>query len=512
MILERSKNAKRNSIWGMISNIISTLLPFIVRTVLIKELGVEYLGLSSLFSSILMVINITELGFGTAIVYSMYKPLSEDDTPLLCALLSYYKKIYRIIGIVILILGICLLPFLKYFISGTIPQNMNISYLYLLYLLNTVLSYWLYAYKNSILSIYQRIDIKSKIMIILSLFLYVGQIIIIKKTHNYYCYVTMLLGYTVLNNIIPAIVVYIKYPQYKCKGNISKEFKKDTRTRVFGLMITKLSTVSRNAFDSIIVSAFLGLTVVGIYNNYYYVISSVTAIMLVFTSAISAGIGNSVATDTPQKNLRDMNIINFLYMWIAGWCTACLVSLYQPFMQLWVGKQLMFSNSVMWMFSLYFLLMKVCDIQAQYFDATGLWWHRRWYSIIEAIANIILNFILGYFFGVSGIIMATILTIFFIHFLGASKIIFNHYFKKKYTIYIFQQIIYIAVSFIVALATSFICNFIKIGSTNSSMLFELLIKGFICIIIPNFLFMLIYCKMPIFKQATNWIKDRISII
>lgn len=509
MILERSKNAKRNSLWGIVSNIISILLPFTVRTVLIKELGMNYLGLNSLFSSILMVLNITELGFGTAIVYSMYKPLADDDNQSLCALLNYYKKIYRIIGIIILIVGIGLLPFLKYFINGSVPKNVNIFYLYLLYLLNTVLSYWLYAYKNSILSIYQRIDIKSKITIILSLFLYIGQIIVIKKTHNYYCYVAMLLVYTVLNNVIPAIIVCRKYPQYKCQGNISKELKKDIRTSVFGLMITKLSAVSRNAFDSIIVSAFLGLTAVGIYNNYYYVISSLTAIMLVLTSAISAGIGNSVAADSPQKNLKDMNIINFWYMWIAGWCTACLASLYQPFMQLWVGDQLMFSNSVMWMFSLYFLLMKVGDIQAQYFDATGLWWHRRWYSIIEAIANIFLNCILGYFFGVSGIIMATILTIFFINFLGSSKIIFNYYFKKKYTIYIFQQMIYIAVSFIIALVTSSLCNFIKLGSTNSSMLLELLIKSIICIVIPNFLFMLVYCKMPIFKQAAIWIKDRI---
>ena len=193
MRLERSKNAKRNSFWGLMSSLLSILLPFLVRTILIKELGAEYLGLSGLLTSILTVLNITELGFGTAIVYTMYKPLAEDNVELLCALLNYYRGIYKKIGLLIFAVGLGILPFLDKLISGTIPEDVNIYALYTIYLLNTCLSYWLFAYKGSILVIYQRNDIKSKIGILTTILLRIGQATIVILTHNYYCYVGVLI-------------------------------------------------------------------------------------------------------------------------------------------------------------------------------------------------------------------------------------------------------------------------------------------------------------------------------
>lgn len=135
--------------------------------------------------------------------------------------------------------------------------------------------------------------------------------------------------------------------------------RKDIKTRVTGLMISKISSVSRNAFDSIIVSAFLGLTMVGIYNNYFYIIDSVSGILMILTTAIAAGVGNSIAEDTPPKNLEDMRIINFWYMWTATWFMSCLVGWFQPFMRLWVGEKLMFSDRIMVAFALYFLFRKL---------------------------------------------------------------------------------------------------------------------------------------------------------
>lgn len=510
MKLERSKNAKRNGFWGIISNIVAILLPFAVRTVLIRELGAEYLGLSSLFSSVLSVLNITELGFGTAIVYSMYKPLAEDDTETICSLLNYYKTIYHTVGTVIFVIGIGILPFLKYFISGEIPPDINIYLLYIMYLTNTVLSYWLFAYKSSILTIYQRNDIKSKIFIILSAIMYLGQILILLTIHNYYLYAMTLIAYTAANNIIPAIIIKINYPQYICKGNITIEQRRDIRIRVSGLMITKIALITRNAFDSIIVSAFLGLEIVAIYNNYYYVINALTSVMLVATTSISAGVGNSVAMDSPKKNLRDMEILNFWYMWIAGWFTVCLACLYQPFMKLWVGTNLMFSDGVMLLFAFYFLLLKVGDIQAQYFDAAGLWWYRRWYSIIEAMANIILNFILGYFWGVAGIVLATILTIFLINFCGSSRIIFKRYFTFGFGDYMISQMKHILVTIIVYIITVEICDLLSVESNAVGLWQDFVMKMGICGIVPNLLFLGFYFKSGIFGDAFSWIKARIE--
>lgn len=509
MKLERSKNAKRNGFWGIISNVVAILLPFAVRTILIKELGADYLGLSSLLSSVLSVLNITELGFGTAIVYSMYKPLAEDDTETICKLLNYYKRIYHTIGTVMLVIGIGILPFLKYFIRGDVPQDINIYLLYMMYLFNAVLSYWLFAYKTSILIIYQRMDIKSKIFIALSVLMYVGQILFLLVTHSYYLYVLTFVIYTICDNIIPAIVIKINYPQYVCKGSITIEQRKDIRTRVTGLMITKIANVTRNAFDSIIVSAFFGLETVAIYNNYYYAINALTRVMQVATTSISAGVGNSVATEPPKKNLSDMKIINFWYMWIAGWFTVCLACLYQPFMRLWVGEKLMFSDGIMLLFAFYFLLLRVGDIQAQYFDAVGLWWHQRWFSVLEAIANIILNFIFGYIFGVGGVVLATILTIFLIHFCGSSKIIFEKYFEIGFRDYMASQVKHILITIIIYVITRKTCELIFIEKIAGGLWLDFIIKVGICAIVPNLLFLVFYFRSSILEDALLWIKARL---
>lgn len=511
MILERSKNTKRNSFWGILNNIVTIIFPFAVRTVMIKELGTDYLGLNSLFTSILMVLNITESGFGSVMEYSMYKPLAEDNTDLICSLLKFYKKIYRIIGLFIFCSGCCLIPFLNYFIHGDIPSDINIYILYLLYLGNTAMSYWLFVYKNSILIIYQRNDIKSKIMIVLDILMYCSQIFILIFTHNYYMYVLILLLFTVCNNIVPAIYIKKTYPQYVCKGKISSAHKKNIKTNVSGLIITRLASITRNSFDSIIISAFLGLTAVAVYNNYYYIMNAVARMLIVLTTAISAGVGNSIATDTPEKNLEDMKIINFWYMWIAGWFTICLGCLYQPFMQIWVGKSFMLSDSIMWMFAIYFLFSRIGDIQGQYFDAAGLWWHRRWYSLGEALSNIVLNLILGYYFGIAGIIMATILSIFFINFLGSSKIIFKHYYKHGFKTYLREQIFYICITIGVSFITSKICNAVTLADTTVGLCATLFVRAVICIIIPNILFLLVYRKTSLYKKAYPWLKCRMKI-
>lgn len=159
----RTQNSLRNIGFGMINRIVSILFPFIVRTIFIKTLGEEYLGLNSLFSSILQVLNLADLGFASAIVASMYKPIAEEDIEKVSALMALYKKLYKIIGLGILAIGIVMTPFIGYLINGTPPENINIYILWILYLTNTVVSYLFYAYKVSLINAHQRNDITEKI-------------------------------------------------------------------------------------------------------------------------------------------------------------------------------------------------------------------------------------------------------------------------------------------------------------------------------------------------------------
>lgn len=341
MKIARTKNATRNMWMGMINKVVVLVLPFFVRTAFIYSLGSEYLGLNSLFSSILTVLNITELGFSSAVVFSMYEPIAKDDDDRICALLNYYRKIYRIIGTIILAGGIIIMPFLPHLINGECPDELNIYILFFIYLLNTALSYLLFAYKKSILEAFQRNDYISLNDTITTGLTNVVQLIILlawNSIYAYYAYIVTMLAFTVINNILNSRVVAKKYPKYKCLGEIDGKDKAKIKKQVSGLMVSRICQMTRNSFDSIFVSAFIGLTMTTIYNNYYYIVNAVVGLMNVITAAMLAGIGNSLATDTQQKNYQDFTVLNFIYVWISGWAAVTMLCLYQDFMILWVGE------------------------------------------------------------------------------------------------------------------------------------------------------------------------------
>ena len=216
MKLERTKNAKRNIIFGVFLNVYQILVPFLMRTAMIYLLGMEYLGLNNLFTSILQVLNLAELGIGSAMVYSMYEPIINDDVKTIRALLNMYRRYYHVIGMVVLIAGLVLLPFLPFLIKmDTVPEDINVYLLYLLYLGTTVLSYLLFSYKSSLLTAHQRTDVISKITLITNTVQYVIQFAVLILFQNYYYYVIAILVTQVLTNLMIAWIVKKMYPSYR---------------------------------------------------------------------------------------------------------------------------------------------------------------------------------------------------------------------------------------------------------------------------------------------------------
>lgn len=505
MKLERSKNAVRNAYFGVINKLITTILPFAVRTVFIQKLGAEYLGLNSLFGSILTVLNLTELGFSSAIVFCMYKPIADDDDDTICALLLFYKKIYISIGFIITAIGLMVIPFLPVLVKGSYPSDINIGIVYLAYLFNTVISYFLFAYLGSLITAFQREDVNSKINTVISLVMYASQIIILYTFHNYYAYIAIMPVFAIINNLRTAIIAKRMFPQYKPCGKISNDLRKDIKEKVSGLFVQKICAVSRNAFDSIFVSMFLGLTETAMYNNYYFLMNSVTALMVVLTNSITAGAGNSVAMESPEKNYSDMENLDFWYMWLSGWCTCCLLCLFQPFMKLWVGERLMLPITSVVLFSSYFYALKLGDIRYIYTNAAGLWWVNRYRAILEAILNLLLNYFLGKYFGINGIIFATLITILLINFIYGGQIIFTHYFTNISFLQYFKY------HFQFGVVTAVVCG-ITYGATSflpySTGFF--IVRVVICIALPNAIYFLLYRKMRIYQKAQPWLLNKLS--
>ena len=375
MRIERTKNASRNMVFGAIQKIYTLAIPFLMRTLMIYFMGVEYLGLNSLFTSILQVLNLTELGVGSAMVYSMYKPIVDDDKEKICQLMRLYRTYYRIIGLIIAVVGCVLIPFIPNLISedslNSLPPEINVYILYVLNLAATVLTYWLFAYKNCLLNAHQRNDVISKISIITTTVQYGLQILAI-IFGDYYIYVIVMLATQALTNVITAAITSKMYPMYKPVGKLPKQDVKDINHKIRDLITSKIGNVIINSADTLVISAFLGLTMLAIYQNYFYILSSIIGIVSIISGACTAGIANSIIVETKEKNFNDLKKFTYIMAWIVGFCTCCLLCLYQPFMQIWVADNLMLEFLAVIFFCIYSYVQEFSSLFNVYKDAAAI--------------------------------------------------------------------------------------------------------------------------------------------
>lgn len=498
MRLSRTKNTLRNMVFGYLNSIINIILPFASRTVILYVMGTQYLGLSSLFSSILKFLSLTELGVGAAMVYSMYKPIAENDNATIAALLNLYRKLYRLIGTVILVIGLSLMPFLKTLVPEKLPSDINLYWLYFIYLMNAVLSYWLFAYKNALLQAYQRNDINSKIAAIITPLSYAFMLGSLFLTKNYYAYVIWLPIFTILTNLLRLVFVNRSFPDLTPKGTVSKEIKHSIVKKTSALIGTKLNTVVLNAADNLVMSAFLGLTTVAMYGNYHYIMSSIISILNIIYSSMTAGLGNSLQTDSLDSNYRNFEKFSFINSWLVGWCTVCLVCLYQPFMQIWVGDSLMFPFYVILEMGLYFYIYMIRKIPVVYKDAAGIWWEDRFRPYVCMITNVVLNIVLVQLIGISGIILSTVFSL-FVSIPWENYTIFKYVFNRSSKAYYGKMFFSAGTMVLAGAATLWICSLFGGG------IWTLLLKGGVCVIVPNVIFILLNFKRPEFDDTKKFV-------
>lgn len=499
--MSRTKNVSRNVFFGEIAKLYNLIIPFIIRTVLIYTLGMEYVGLSGLFSSILSVLNLAELGVGSAMVFSMYKPIATGDKNKVCALVRLYKIYYRIIGLVILILGLLLLPFLSNLVTGDLPDGINMYVLYLMNLLSTVFSYWLFAYKSCLLTAHQRTDISHKITLFLNTIQYFLQIIVLIIFKDYYIYMTLIMIFGLVGNIVRAFIVDKLYPQYKPKGHLQKHEIKTINERVRDLFTSKIGMVIYNSVDTLVISSFLGLTSLAIFQNYFYIVSSVSSFIAIFFSSSMASIGNSIALESAEKNFRDLNVFLFIISWISGFCVCCFACLYQPFMKIWVGTENMLNFIFVICLCIYFFLNQISSLLNLYKDAAGIWHEDRFRPLITALVNLLLNIIMVQYIGLYGILLSTVISTLFIGIPWLLHNIFHILFHQHFKQFVKKIIYYVLITMFVTLCCVIICSFINCG-----LYFTFILRLIFCMIFPNLFYYVFYRNMKewtIFKNIIS---------
>lgn len=502
----RALNTKRNIIWGFLQRVLSVLLPFFVRTALIYQLGVSYVGLNSFYLSILNMLSLAELGFGTAIAYSMYEPIAKEDHETVARLLRYFKKVYRIIGLVIFAAGLIIMPFLEFMIAGEHPADVNLQIGFAIYLFNTAIGYLMFGYRQTLLAAHQRNDVTSKITSVVLIILNFSQIIVLLAYPNFYVFLVLVPITTVLQNVLICAISNKLFPQYRESGylktGLTSYESKAIRQRVVGVFVYRTCQVTRDSCDMIFISMFLGLAVAGCYSNYYMIASSVLLVLQVICTSMTASVGNSIVSESKEKNFNDLRLFMFMYASVAVVCLACMLCLYQPFMELWAGSDLMLPNYIVWLLCAYFYMRVLGDIRSVYVDATGLWWKLKGRSIIEAIMNVVLNFILVQLIGLPGVVIATIVSMLLINYLWGSEVVFTNYFKNGGLKTFFKD------NLVYVLATV-VCCFVPyalLGTIPVSPLLKLFIGAILAIGCSAGLWFMLFCRSKRFEQARSFLR------
>ena len=505
----RSKNTARNIVFAFANKMVAILLPFISRTIILYLLGEEYLGVGSLFTSILSFLSLAELGLGSAIVYSLYKPIEDKDTEKICAFLAYYRRLYRWIGGVMLVAGTLMLPIIPHLIKGEPPEGTNVYILFYLYLINSVISYLFAGYKQCLLVAHQRSDIKSKITLAINVLIQAGQIAALVLTRNFYVYAIVPIVGTILTNVLNSVVTNKQYPEYQCRGTLETEDKQAIQKRLSGLVGTKLNSIVVHAADMIVVSAFLGLTATSIYGNYYYIMSAVNSFVVLFFSSMTASVGNSLITETYEKNYALFNRIGFINAWITGWCSVCLLCLYHPFMVLWTGEALTYPVGVEIALVVYFFMFSSQRTMLVFKDAAGIWYEDRYRPYVCMVTNIVLNLLLVNIWGIYGVVISSIAA-FAISIPWVNATLFRTLFQKGAVKNLLNMGLYALVTVFASGVTWVISNQILLGENAVEEFSRLLLRAVVCLIVPNIIFVICYFRKKEFSQVLKMVTARLS--
>lgn len=406
----RFENSIQNSIFGVATQISHVLLSFLVRTFFIAKLGVAYLGVNGLYTNILTMLSIAELGVGSTIVYNMYKPIADNDEIQIAKLMNLYKKAYSIIGIIVALLGVCLIPFMDFIITDK-PNVSNLTVIYLLFLSNTVFSYF-FAYKRSIFNADQRERIIKAFNLGTTIIRSVLQIASLVVLNNYIVYLVIQIVCTCVENVCISMYADKSYPLLKRYRNeqLSNEQKKPIFDNIKATFIYKIGSAALNGTDNIIISAVNGVISVGLLSNYTLITSSVEKFLSIITSSMTGSIGNYIAKEKEEKHEGLLNKLTFVNFVMYGLLFVGSIAVINPFISMWIGDDYLLSFSIVFVHCLnIYIYGMVCSVWT--FRATmGLFVYGKWRPLVSAIINIIVSIWWGKEFGLIGVLLGTTFT------------------------------------------------------------------------------------------------------
>ena len=429
----RTENVKRSSAVAVIDNITAVILPFVYRTLFLRILTGNYLGLGELFTSILGMLSLADLGIGTALNFRLYQPVNEHDIPQVGRLMHYYRSLYRKILLLILGLGLCLMPFLPYLINSTaeIPADVNLYVIYALYLLQTASSY-MFAYKQSLLSADQRHHLVLWLHIMTLFMTYGVQSIILFVFRDFTVTLAVGIAANLLLNFLFSLYVTREYPEvFAVRESISAEEKALLRQDAGATMAHRLGGFILGSTDNIILSRFAGLFVVGIYSNYKLITGGISGLVGKVFSSIVPSVGNAhfdLDRDAAYVVYKRLLFLNF---WAGSVATIGTYALINPFISLWLGDAFLFTKLTVLLLCIQLYLEITRQANLIYTNACGLYVKDRLRPFIESAINLVVSIVLVLQIGVPGIFLGTIASHFATIFWREPLILYRYEFRRS---------------------------------------------------------------------------------
>lgn len=499
----RTLNSLKNFSTGIGINLMSNLFNFISRTIFINTLGTSYLGINGLLTNVLSMLSLAELGIGSAINFSLYKPLAEKDNQKIALLMKFYKQAYRVIGLVVLVLGLVLMQFLDVLVKD--PGNVeNLKLIFLIYVINTSYSYFM-TYKITLINADQNGYKLATINIVFNAINTILQIAALVLFKNYILYLLTNMFVLLLQRIYTNRKIDKLYPilNEKVEGKLSKEELKIIIKNVKAMMFHKIGDYCINGTDNMIISTFISVSVVGLYSNYAMIISIITGIIMMFFNSITASMGNLIATEMEERKLEIFKVINFIGFWVYGFSAVCLYNLLNPFIELWIGKEFLISQNIVIIVILNYYLtgmrVPVHSVKA----AAGLYDEDKFIPIIQSIVNLITSIILVQKLGLAGVFLGTLISSLVLPCWHRPYIIYKHVFKMSPKEYYKTYSIYAIVLICICLLISKIISLLFPTVTIISFIFMMII----CTIIPNIIIVALFYRSYEFRYLLSTLSN-----
>lgn len=501
----RSDNTILNSLAGMVSQLGNVLLNFIVRMVFVRYLNEEYLGVNGLFSNILTVLSLAELGVGNAIIFNLYKPIAENNKQEIAGYMNLYRKAYICIGTTVFAVGMAISPFLDLLIKDT-PDIPHLTIIYYLFLANTTCSYF-FAYKKSMFTADQRDRVVSQYRFYYAILKSVLQCIVLIVTKNFIVYLIIQVLCTFLENCTVSIKADKCYPflkKYK-KEKISKEKLKTVVTNVKATMIYKIGGVLLDGTDNIILSMMIGVTLVGKLSNYTLIVTSITMVMQTIISSLTASIGNFIAKEDRSRHEDLLNNVTFISFVFYGFSFVCLASLMTPFVELAFGAKYVLNTSEVFVIALNFYIIGMMNSVWMFRSTMGLFVYGKYRPLVSAGINIVVSVLLAKQIGLLGVLLGTTISRFVTNVWFDPYIVYKYGLNKKPTKYYLKWMKYLIISIVTFFIVGFIFNFIGTGG-----IFIFVLKCVVSVSVVIIVFCLFCFKTSEFKVFINVAQSKIK--